>query len=83
LGAEIAGTKPIQVVTVEILKLHCHGRSPLAWVTLPTFLYLLTPSWEKRMFFLKMARSQSLEGEVFAIMHPKRQNVHGASLKRY
>jgi hypothetical protein len=33
------------------------------------------------MFFLKMA--QSLDGEVFAIMRPKRQNVHGASLKRY
>jgi len=27
LGAEIAGTKPIQVITVEILKLHCHGCS--------------------------------------------------------
>ncbi len=30
LGAEIAGTKPIQVGTVEILKLHGHFSSPLA-----------------------------------------------------
>jgi len=27
LGFDVAGTKPIQVITVEILKLHCHGCS--------------------------------------------------------
>jgi hypothetical protein len=50
---------------------------------LATSFFLLTLFLGRRMFFLKMARSQSLEGEVFAIMRPKRQNVHGASLKRY
>jgi len=41
----------------------------MGWVNWPFSRYLLP-----RCF---------LEGEVFAILHPKRQKVHGASLKRY
>ena len=56
LGADIAGTKPIQVITVEILKLYCHGFSSHGLANSPTSLYLLPRSFaKKRTFFLKMA----------------------------
>lgn len=63
LGAEIAGTKPIHVGAIEILKLHWHGCTSHGLGELAFFPLPVTRSF--------------LEEEVFAILLPKGQKVHG------
>ena len=48
LGAEIAGTKPIHVGAIEILKLHWHDCTSHGLGELAFFLYLLPAAFSKR-----------------------------------
>jgi len=55
---------------------------PTGWVKL-TYSSTYCCFLKKLKLLLKMARLQLLDGEVLAMMRRKRQDVHGASLKRY